>query len=446
MATQQPLVFGKALKEQFHFDPEWRNLNHGSFGATPRAIKEKQIDHQLQSEAAPDRYLRYDYPKVLDASRAALAKHVNAPVDSIVLVTNATTAVNVVFQNMQWSSDGTDEILSFSTIYGACGKIIDYVTDTNRLVSSRVIDLKYPLEDEEIINLFREAVASSRAQGKNPRIVVFDIVSSMPGVRFPYEDMTKTCRELGVLSLIDGAQGVGMVPLDLAALDADFVLSNCHKWLFTPRGCAFLYVPQRHQPWITTTLPTSHGYVPKKNTGRNNPLPREKDKTAFVENFQFVGSIDNSAYASVADSLQWRAEALGGELRIMEYLWQLAKEGGSRAAEILGTRVLENAKGTLTNCAMVNVWLPVRSADVNQVMSGPDGIVLPKDESLEAIQWASKVLVDEYKTFIALGIHGDRWLMRLSAQVYLEAEDFEWAAYKMKEVVERVAKREYSQQ
>lgn len=37
-------------------------------------------------------------------------------------------------------------------------------------------------------------------------------------------------------------QGIGMIPLDLGALDADFTVTNLHKWLYVPRGCSALHV------------------------------------------------------------------------------------------------------------------------------------------------------------------------------------------------------------
>ncbi|KAM0327518.1 hypothetical protein ACHAQA_005808 [Verticillium albo-atrum] len=447
LESEPPVQFGKGLRDLFYFDPEWRNLNHGSFGSAPQAVKQKQIEYQLRAEAFPDKYTRYEYPVLLDEARAALAKHLNAPTDTIVMVANATTAINVVLHNLVWDPRGTDEIISFSTIYGGCGKTIDYLTDSSPLVAQRVIDVEYPADDDDaIVRRLHATVAAARADGKTPRIVLFDTVTSQPGVRFPFEAVTRACRDLGLFSLLDAAQGVGMLPLDLAAIDADFVTSNCHKWLHTPRGSAFLYVPVRNQHLILTTLPTSHGYVPRNAAaaGRFNPLPpRDEGKSAFVDNFQFVGTVDNSAFLVVKDALAWRQRVLGGEERIVAYLWQLAKEGGRRAAEILGTEVIENAAGTLTNCAMVNVWLPIWMGDEQSVAAGTGGVAVSAAETPQAVAWANRLLVDEHKTFIPIVVHAGRWYARLSAQVYLDMEDFEWAAHRLKEVSERVAKREY---
>jgi selenocysteine lyase/cysteine desulfurase len=55
---------------------------------------------------------------LLDVSRAAVAKLLNAPVETVVYVPNATNGVNTVLRNLVWNPDGKDEILYFNTIYG----------------------------------------------------------------------------------------------------------------------------------------------------------------------------------------------------------------------------------------------------------------------------------------------------------------------------------------
>jgi hercynylcysteine S-oxide lyase len=401
----------------------------------------------------PDPFIRYEYPKLLDESRASLAKLLFTPVDTIVFVPNATTGINTVLRNLVWNDDGRDEILYFSTIYGGCGKSIDYIVDSHQgLVASREVKINYPIDDDVIISRFRTTVNECRASGKRARICLFDVVSSLPGVRFPFEAMTGTCRELGILSLVDGAQGVGMVHINLAALNPDFFVSNCHKWLHVPRGCAVFYVPFRNQDMISSSLPTSHGYVPKAGE-RFNPLPANK-KPKFVRNFEFVGTVDSSPYLCVKDSIQWREEVLGGEEKILSYLSALAKEGGRRVATILGTGVMENSEGTLTDCGLVNVALPMvleTSKEIGEVDGqGPAfsrrtcaNVKIPEKDAYEVTQWLLETLMTEYRTFMALYLYEGQWWVRLSAQVYLSMDDFEWAARVLKEICGRIGQREY---
>lgn len=399
----------------------------------------------------PDPFIRYKYCQLVDESRQAISKLLHAPVNTVVFVPNATSGLNIVLRNMQWSKDGMDEILYFSTIYGACGKTVDYIVDScYGLVSSRPIHLSYPCEDDDIVARFRDAVHTSKRDGKRPKLCIYDTVSSLPGVRFPFEAMTRTCRELGVISVIDGAQGVGMIDINLADLDPDYFFSNCHKWLYVPRGCAVFYVPLRNQHLMMSTLPTSHGYVSKAATRSNSMLPG--GKSTFVRNFEYTGTIDNSPYLCVKDSIRWRRELLGGEEKVFEYLVILAKEGGQRVAGILGTEVLDNATRTATNCAMVNVRLPLaiqhnanqseEGSHTGQADSPVKGVVQSKDVE-RVSDWMMKTLVDKYRTFIVVYVHGQHLWTRLSAQVYLDTNDFEWAGRILLQLCEKAARREY---
>ncbi|KAL6704908.1 hypothetical protein ACN47E_007453 [Coniothyrium glycines] len=434
--TKQGIRFGKELREkEFLFAQGYVNLNHGSFGTYPRIVRDTMRAFQDRAEARPDRFIRYDYPSHLDESREAMAKLLNTPSSTLVFLPNATTGINTVLRNLTFAQG--DHILYFATIYGACEKTVAYITETTA-ASSVKLSYTYPVEDADLVGQFREKVKEVESKGGRVKIAIFDAVVSMPGVRMPFEELVKVSKELGVLSCMDGAHGVGHVELDLTALDPDFFVSNCHKWLHVPRGCAIFHVPVRNQHLIRSTLPTSHGFAPR-DAQIASPLPKsafvDGAKSDYVANFEFVGTIDSTPYLCVPTALKWREE-LGGEEVIRQYCWNLAQNGGKLVAEKLGTEVLENQTKTLSRCCMINVRLPisVERAQANAVKSG-----LEKDNVGGVVRdWLSKALIDDYGTFMQSLFYGGAWWARLSGQVYLEMSDFEWAAETLKKVCKRV--------
>lgn len=316
---------------------------------------------------------------------------------------------------------------------------MEYVCEANRgLVSPHEIIVKYPMEDADLVSLFRETIQATKASGKTPRIAIFDTVSSLPGVRMPFEKLTAVCKEHSVLSLVDGAHGISHLHLDLSKLDPDFFVSNCHKWLFVPRGCAVFYVPLRYQPSMRTSLPTSHGFIPQGAKAIANPLP-PNSKSEFVNQFEFVGTIDNTNYLTVQESIRFRHEVCGGETAIIEYNTNLAKKGGEVVAKILGTKTLDNATGSLTDCCLINVLLPI---EVTPYESFGTTTVKP-EHAVKAGQWIEQTIINDYKSFLPIFSFQGQWWTRLSAQIYLDLSDFEWAGKMLKEICDRVGKQEF---
>jgi selenocysteine lyase/cysteine desulfurase len=463
LASLKPVECGKDAAKHFAFDEGLRNLNHGesfsidglktinisivllyiylpysgSFGAAPISVHKVQHEYQQQTNGRPDAAIRYENPDHLDKSRAALAKYLHAPVETCVFVPNASTGVNTVLRNLVFKPN--DVIVYFATIYSSCEKSISYIQETTPAVAYK-IQYTYPVSDDHLCDAFETATRKLKANGKNPRVAIFDTIVSLPGVRMPFERLTKLCRQHGVLSLIDGAHGVGHIPLKLSELDPDFFVSNCHKWLYTPRACAIFYVPLRNQVLMRSTLPTSHGFVPmpKYGVGINNPLP-PTGKSEFVTNFEFVGTLDDSPYLCVPAALEWRSKLTWhgkhGEDAIMSYCAQLARRSGDIVSRILGTEILENNEGTLRQCNFSNVRLPLSS----RALTSDDPAKIAKIG-----QWIAKILVQDYQTFIAIIYYGGAWWMRLSSQVYLTEEDFEWAGKVLLEMCKRVENGEWN--
>ena len=417
----------------------------GSYGAYPIVIRKKVDELRDEWDARPCPFIKYEYPKILDESRSVLAEFLDVPVSTVVFVPNATTGVNTVLRNIVWNSDGKDEILQLNIIYDACGKTAKYICEmTNDLVRTRTINLTYPLEDADFISTFKAAIQASRDSGHRPRLAIFDTVASNPGLRLPFEALTAICRSEQVLSLIDGAHGIGNLELNLSTFDPDFFVSNCHKWLYTPRSCAVFYVPERNQSMMRSTLPTSFGFVPRPTKQQNGNAAHASatsdEKSEFVRNFEFIGTTDNLPYLTVPEALKWRREVCGGEEKIRSYCNNLAREGGHRVAEILGTYVLDNKEHSLTTCCMVNVLLPLSLGG-----NGGDKNIVKPAPGIEGIvsDWIQRTLISEYKTYLPVFYFQGSWWTRLSGQIYLDIDDFEWAGRVLLEVCRRIGDGEF---
>jgi selenocysteine lyase/cysteine desulfurase len=79
------------------------------------------------------------------------------------------------------------------------------------------------------------------------KVVSLDHISSQPSILFPLKEIISVIRKLSpqTLIFIDGAHVFGgNLKLDLKDMDCDFYCTNLHKWGYTPRPCAILYIKQ----------------------------------------------------------------------------------------------------------------------------------------------------------------------------------------------------------
>nr|POE76208.1 hercynylcysteine sulfoxide lyase [Quercus suber] len=390
-----------------------QHVKTGSYGTYPVTVRDALRHFQERTEARPDAFVRYEYrTQLLDASRRPIENLLHAAPETCVFVPNVTNGVETILRNLEYERG--DVVLSFSTIYGAFANTLKHLGQTTQL-SVKTIEYILPIEDGTLYDMLDEAIKTSRAEGLRPRLVLFDTINALPGVRMPFERLTKLCRMHGVLSCIDGAHGVGQIPLDLQDLDPDFFVTNCHKWLYTPRGCAILYVPVRNQHFLRSTLPTSFGF-----------------ESSFVANFSYIGTLDESPYLCVPTALSWRQsltwQGRTGESAITSYMLHLAQRGGEAVAKILDTEVLENEKRTLGNCAFSNVRLPLDRSQVGD-----------QSEGLEEVgNWIMRTMILERSTSVNIFLYADALWARLSAPVYATLEDFEVAGQHLRELCQIV--------
>ncbi|KAI2628813.1 aminotransferase family protein-like protein [Hypoxylon sp. NC1633] len=430
MAAMTP--FGRQMRQaHFNFAESYTPLNHGSFGAFPSCVREYQRRLWEETDARPDTFIRFTYPRLLREAREAVAPLLGAETDEVVFVPNVLTAINTVLRNLTYK-DG-DVILYFSTIYDACLKTIQSLEETTDVQGS-CIELIYPAEDEEISDRFRKEILNIQSLSKSVKLAMFDTVLTFPAVRFPWEHLVVICKEYGILSCIDGAHGLGHIDLrNVAEVGPDFFISACYKWLMVPRGCAVLYVPYQNQALIRTTFPTAEGYLP---VARRESLSQ---MSYFVHLFEKVSTIDTTPYICVIEALRFRDQVCGGEERVRNYCQYVAREGGELIAKMMRTEVLENRKGTLRDCCFTNVRLPLEAVGSRQEMDRIGKI--PAEEAKAVADWITIMSVDEFDTFLATRFYAGAFWTRISGQIYLDRADFEWAANVLLDLCSRARER-----
>lgn len=288
MATNQ-------WQQYWGLDPQITFLNHGSHGACPLAVLAVQQQLRTQLEQEPVRFFMREFEGLLDEARSTLSRFIHADPADVVFVPNATTGVNTVLNSLARNLDQDSELLTTDHEYNACRNALDYLVDRTgaKIV---VVKIPFPLTDPQEIN---QAIIGAIIP--KTKLVLIDHVTSQTALILPIAELIAHLNQLGIPSLIDGAHAPGMVELNLRELGATYYTGNCHKWMCTPKGAAFLYVQSDRQATLRP-LVISHG--------ANSP---RTDKSRFHLEFDWMGTGDPTAYFCIPEAIDFLEKIYGWE-------------------------------------------------------------------------------------------------------------------------------------
>jgi selenocysteine lyase/cysteine desulfurase len=346
------------FRAQFPVFERCSYLNAGTNGPVPQASADAVVD-RVQREAAEPRSGRERFDQVIELtarSRAAYAAALGAAPEQVALTGSTTDGVNTVLGGLRLSAG--EEILTTDEEHPGL------------LAPLRLARIRHGVE-------IRVVPFSELAGEVTPRtrLIACSHVSWVNGKIADVPALVAT----GVPVLLDGAQGLGAIPVDVRALGCDFYAASGQKWLCGPEGSGCLYVrPERldelEPPWPGYATLSDHDDI------LGSPLA---ESTSRLDN-RFPSAVRSTwALASLRVLEQAGWEWLHG--RAAELAVQLAARLSER-----GLRVAPRGRSTLVSWSVADpeqevqrlaaAGLVVRSIPIGGLMRASLGAWSSEDE------------------------------------------------------------------
>lgn len=245
--------YWNAVRMQFPLKQGQTYFNNATIGPMPDYTISRMIDDMRENaiHAAETDYegtgpqLLTGYFKY-ESLRTKVGNLINANFDEIAFTQNATFGMNYVANGLDLKKG--DELLNTDQEHGG-GYAAWKLLAKRRGCIYKQAKMPVPANDpDEIVrNIFKEVT-------KQTRIIAIPHIVSVYGVVMPVKEICTEARKRGVFTVIDGAQAVGQIKVDVKDIGCDAYYGNLHKWFLAPAGSGILYINTERMPEIWTTI------------------------------------------------------------------------------------------------------------------------------------------------------------------------------------------------
>ncbi|MFA5678814.1 MAG: aminotransferase class V-fold PLP-dependent enzyme [Pseudomonas sp.] len=328
--------------DEFPQDPDICYLNHAAVAPWPKRSADAIIAFANENIHQGAR----DYPRWVQLEhrlRGQFQALLNAPSKGdIALVKNTSEALSFVAMGLTWT-EGDEIILSDQEFPS---NRIPWQALESRGVTVRQISLD--AEDPE--------AALIAAMGPATRLLSISSIQYASGLRMDLPRLGQACRERDILFCVDAIQSLGAIPLDVRAIDCDFLMADGHKWLLGPEGLGVFYCRKEVRDRLALTQFGWHMIEALGDYDREDWLP-----ASTARRFE-PGSPNTLAQHALSASLALLSEV--GAERIQQALQQrtayLLQSIGSLPGACILSPIRPDRRGgivTFTFQGVDNTWL-----------------------------------------------------------------------------------------
>jgi len=223
-------------RTEYQFEPGLNYLNTAALGPTPRSVLDKVLQAWNELELNPVRmaYGNGAAHVATDRARDQLAALLNCTADELLLTRSATEAMNTVALGIDLNRG--DHVLTTDVEHEGGLNGWEYLKRRRGIEIDRVSIAPGDFDTKAIVSRFEKAITDKT------RVINVSHVVSSTGLRMPIVEIADLAKSRGILSVVDGAQAVGGIDVDVRKLGCDAYVGTGHKWLMGPKGTGFVYI------------------------------------------------------------------------------------------------------------------------------------------------------------------------------------------------------------
>ena len=305
--------FWNSIRDQFLMPKDLAVMNAANLCPSPASVLEAVYRHTKDIDADPSFENRQKMSDGKEAARKLAAEYLHVTPEEIVLTRNTSEANNLVSSGLDLKAG--DEVVILSDNHPSNGEA--WRQKGKRFgYSVHTIDQPNPPPGPDY---YLEAV--TRVMTPRTRVLAFSHQTNTIGEILPAKELCRIARERGVLTLVDGASALGVLDLDLAAIQPDFYTGSAHKWPCGPKEVGLLYISKRAQASIHPSVISAYpGAVGISKTMEAMGQRDEPAIIGFGEAITFQTRIGKPAIEARSRAL---AQALIAGLRRIDgvHLW-----------------------------------------------------------------------------------------------------------------------------
>jgi len=228
--------------EEFPVLNNWNFLNHAGVSPMPKTVADTVRKGVDMCEAGA--YLDGDWFGEMTRTRGEAAKLVNATPEEIALVKNTSEAISIVAQGIEWKPG--DRVVTANVEYPA------NVYPWMEMAEKHGVELVMVPEETDEQGRRQVPIEKIIAEIEKPRTKVLTLshVEFASGQRHDIARLGALCRSRGSLFCVDGIQSLGVLPVNVAAMNIDFLGACGHKWMCGPPGAGLFYIRRELQDRI----------------------------------------------------------------------------------------------------------------------------------------------------------------------------------------------------